>query len=1091
MKIENQMEAVRIWEESLTIPTYQPAAPEKNPMFFEKRQNQGASGRVYPYPMTEGISPEKVDQDYLAVYIENEYIQLIILPELGGRIFVGQDKTNGYDFFYRQHVVKPALIGLFGSWMSGGVEFNWPLHHRPSTFMAVDYLIEEEPDGSKTVWLGEHEAFDRNKGMVGICLHPHSNVVEAKVRLYNRTPLAQTFLWWANVGVRVDEHYQIIFPPDVYCVNDHGKRAMASWPIAKGPYGVYHGYDFGKGTDISWYKNFTPSGSCFVNKSNMDFFAGYDHGKDAGVVYVGNHHISPGKKFFTWGTQDFAKAWEHNLTDEDGPYIELMAGVYTDNQPDFSWIQPHEHKTFSQYWYPVRQMGNVKNANLDVAVNLEVKDGKALIEVCGTRAYQGVSVALLGEFEILFQQVIDLDPARPFRVEVSCAEARPTLMVVDADGAELIEYQPVVLGDTTLPEALTEPPVPTKVETVEELYTIGLHLFQYRHPTREPEKFWLEGLRRDAGDIRCNNAMGLLEFRRGNLPKAEEHFRTAIQRLIRWNLNPYDGEPYYNLGLVLRYQGRLDEAYDAFYRGIWNYAWQTAGYYEIASIDCIRGDYDLALEHLDRSLLTNQANFEARTLKAAILRRMGKGKAARKLLKRNLKEDPLDFWSRFERILLMEERGKDSSARREELVALMRGQAGTYMDVTFNYLHAGLEEEAYELLMIAPDDSPMIGYTRAFVALQLDDPVTAEDWLQQAEACSPDYCFPNQLVEMLLLEKILAAFPESPKAHYYLGNLLYDKKQYTEAIAHWEASQALDHTFGMVWRNLGVAYFNVERDPQKALAQYARAIELDPDNARTFFEYDRVQRRMNRAPRERMVDFQAHAALLDRRDDLYIEHLKLLNLLGEPEQALELALSHRFLPWEGGEGGVSRQYEASRMLIARKLLETGDAEGALAQLETALVYPENLGEGKTNRAQDQRVRYQLGQTLLAMDRTDEAEAAFRALLERECIFGDGFYYQGLALRALGDEAGAKAKFESLLADAEALKAKEVIPDFTRSFSTLFYWPEDAQTEQQVIAHYLIGLARLGLGDEDAARLAFEAVLALDANHFETLMVLMK
>jgi hypothetical protein len=215
-------------ERQVVIPTYPIQAADPNPMFFENRVYQGSNGKVYPNPFTDRVALEKVNATYRAIFLENEYIQLMLLPEIGGRIFAGLDKTNQYDFFYRQHVVKPALVGLLGPWISGGVEFNWPQHHRPSTFMPVHAAIERDTDGGCTVWLSEHDPMLRMKGMVGIRLSPGKAIIEAKVRLYNRTPLAQTFLWWANIAVRVHDRYQAFFPPDVTFVADHAKRAITA-----------------------------------------------------------------------------------------------------------------------------------------------------------------------------------------------------------------------------------------------------------------------------------------------------------------------------------------------------------------------------------------------------------------------------------------------------------------------------------------------------------------------------------------------------------------------------------------------------------------------------------------------------------------------------------------------------------------------------------------------------------------------------------------------------------------------------------------------------------------------------------------------
>jgi hypothetical protein len=213
---------VRVWVEEVVIPTYLPLAPDKNPMFLEKRVYQGSSGKVYPLPFTDRIAETKTDRKWQTVWLENEFVRVMLLPEIGGRIHAIQDKVSGCDIIYRQHVIKPALFGLAGPWISGGIEFNWPQHHRPATFLPVDFHIEEHTDGSKTVWCSDHDPICRMKGMHGVCLHPERSYIELKVRAYNRTPFVQTFLWWANFATRVHEGYQSFFPPDVHYVAEHG-----------------------------------------------------------------------------------------------------------------------------------------------------------------------------------------------------------------------------------------------------------------------------------------------------------------------------------------------------------------------------------------------------------------------------------------------------------------------------------------------------------------------------------------------------------------------------------------------------------------------------------------------------------------------------------------------------------------------------------------------------------------------------------------------------------------------------------------------------------------------------------------------------
>ena len=221
-------------------------------MFLEKRVYQGSSGVVYPHPVIEKIMDEKVDREWNAIFLENQYLKIMILPELGGRIQMAYDKTKQRHFVYYNRVIKPALVGLTGPWISGGIEFNWPQHHRPSTFEPVDHSIEENTDGSITVWCSELERMFRTRGMAGFTMYPDKAYLEIKVKLYNRTSFPQTFLWWANPAVKVNDDYQSVFPPDVHAVFDHGKRDVSAFPIAKG---TYYKVDYSPGTDISRYKN--------------------------------------------------------------------------------------------------------------------------------------------------------------------------------------------------------------------------------------------------------------------------------------------------------------------------------------------------------------------------------------------------------------------------------------------------------------------------------------------------------------------------------------------------------------------------------------------------------------------------------------------------------------------------------------------------------------------------------------------------------------------------------------------------------------------------------------------------------------------
>jgi hypothetical protein len=406
--------------EPLVIPTYPVGTPEKNPVFFEKRVYQGSSGKVYPVPFIDKVYDEKQPVSYQSALLENDFVKLVMLPEIGGRIYTGEDKTNSnYDFFYRNDVIKPALVNLAGPWISGGVEFNWPQHHRPSTFMPADVSIEEEDDGSRTVWMSEHDPLNRMKGMHGIRLRPDSSLIELRGRLYNRTPLTQTFLWWANVAAMVHDQYQSFFPPDVHYVADHGVRGMSSFPVADNP---YYGVDYQNRpgeNDLSFYKNVIVPTSYMVCETKFDFFGGYDFKAQGGFVHVADRHVAPGKKQWTWGDHDFGRAWDRELTDENGPYIELMAGVYTDNQPDFTYLTPYETKTFSQFWWPIQGIGPVQQANQQAALRMTVRTEDRVIELgmCVSEVFEDAKLIILKGDDVILEEKISLCPGESWKNE--------------------------------------------------------------------------------------------------------------------------------------------------------------------------------------------------------------------------------------------------------------------------------------------------------------------------------------------------------------------------------------------------------------------------------------------------------------------------------------------------------------------------------------------------------------------------------------------------------------------------------------------------------------------------------------------------
>jgi tetratricopeptide (TPR) repeat protein len=1087
---------VNIWEEKVIIPTYGIGKPDKNPMFFEKRVYQGSSGKVYPNPVIEKIYDEKEDKGYIGLFLENKYIKIMILPELGGRIQMAYDKIRERHFVYYNQVIKPALVGLTGPWISGGIEFNWPQHHRPSTFEPIDYKIEENADGSKTIWTNELERMFHTKGMTGFTLYPDKAYIEIKAKLFNRSALPQTFLWWANPAVKVNDDYQSVFPPDVNAVFDHGKRDVSTFPIATG---TYYKVDYSPGTDISRYKNIPVPTSYMAINSEYDFVGGYEHDTQGGLLHVANHHVSPGKKQWTWGHSDFGQAWDRNLTDEDGPYIELMTGMFTDNQPDFSWLMPNEEKHFTQYFMPYRELGVIKNASKDILLALNYADGSIELKVYVTGEQRALKIKLTYGDKTLLEDIMDIVPEQVYIKNIKANaidENRLLLTITSPQGKELLKYDPASNKLNNTPEAAKPALLPNEIEHIEQLFLTGQHLEQYRHATYSPVPYYEEALRRDTGDIRSNNALGLWYLRRGQFAKSEPYFRKAVETSIQRNPNPYDSEPYYNLGLTLKFQGKNQEAYQYFYKATWSNAWKDSGYFMVTQLDLLNGDYEFALDHIESAIDRNANNSKAYVLKSAAYRKLGKLDDAIATAEYALKRDAFNLGALFELYLAKQPSG-EGQVHLDTLLKLSRGWYQNFIEYALDYCAASLYTEAYDLLhhaVAGEETNPMVYYYLAYFQQKLGNTDNALTLFKQAATADSYLCFPDRLEDIEVLQTASQSNPLDAKAPYYLGNLWYDKRQYDEAIAAWEASAQLDDTFPTVLRNLAIAYFNKRNEHDKALTYFERAFKLDKADARILMELDQLYKRLNKAPVDRLQLLEDNLDTTLERDDIYLERAAIYNFLGDNEKALSLISQRQFHPWEGGEGKASGQHIYSLVELAREKLNNKEYDAAITLLEQVQVYPHNLGEGKLFGAAENDIFYWLGCAYEGLNDADNAQQYFRKATQglaepSAAIFyndqqPDKIFYQGLAWQKLGEEAKAQTIFNKLVQFGKQHINDEVKIDyFAVSLPNLLIFDDDLNVRNKAHCRYIQGLGYLGLQQLDKAKQAFAEVLELDAEHF--------
>jgi len=1143
---------VKAWREIVTIPTYEIGKAEKNPIFLEKRVYQGSSGVVYPYPVIESIANEPTSHEWKVVYLENEYIKVMVMPELGGRIQMAYDKIKQRHFVYYNHVIKPALVGLTGPWISGGIEFNWPQHHRPSTYLPVDCDIVENEDGSVTVWVNEMERMFHQKGMAGFTLRPGCAYLEIQGRVSNRTPLPQTFLWWANPAVEVNDEYQSVFPPDVNAVFDHGKRAVSSFPIATG---TYYKMDYSAGVDISNYKNIKVPTSYMAVNSKYDFEGGYENDSHGGMLHVASHHFSPGKKQWTWGNGDFGRAWDRNLTDEvpsnlprlgeacsalellpqSGevrrglfrPYIELMAGVYTENQPDFTWLMPYEEKQFVQYFMPYREIGVVKQASKDYIVNLTPSpsptgEGRLVSFKVLATSKQEVRIVLRNkEGEEYYNKLATLSPEEVLEETVDVKDAKLNELQLQV-GRLLWQAEPDDIRP--IPDAAEAALSPEDTKTNDQLYLTGLHLEQYRHATWSALDYYEEALRRDPNDVRCLNQTGLWYLRRGRFDKAEPYLRKAVKIWMKRNPNPYDGEAIFNLALCLKFQNRTDEAYELFWKSTWNKTWADAGYFEAACISVSQGRYDDALDELNRCLVFNGCNHKARALKAAVLRllqaskqkgglQMGSSQELNErltLIKDSLALDRFNYGIRYEQWLLT----KDKDLLKE-LKQLLRESSQNYDELALDYVQAGLYDEAIDIWTMAEAEkatSPLTYYYMGYAKSMQGKPDEAKACFQKAETVKPDYCFPNRLEDILALETAKRLNPDGARAPYYLGCLYYDKRQYDVAVENWERSAKLDPQFPTVWRNLALARFNKQGRQEEAVEYMERAFGLDKKDARILMELDQLYKRMQKPHQFRLDNLQKYPKLIAQRDDLVLEEITLLNQLGRYEEAMTKLDAHQFHPWEGGEGKVPAQYQIARVELAKRSLSpdpsqslspdpspTGEGSGyaqAIRLLQECLEYPHHLGEGKLYGAQENDFYYFLGVAYDRLGQTEKARECWEeatkgpqepvAAMYYNDAKPDKIFYQGMALLRLGRRDEANGRFYRLINyGKQHLFEKQTMDYFAVSLPDLLIWEDTLDVKNRIHCLYMLALGYYGMGDYEKSSRYLAEVEQLDINHYGT------
>jgi tetratricopeptide (TPR) repeat protein len=1062
-------------EDSVTIPTYLVDPPNPMPRFYEGQAHQGVQRRMYPYPMDDNMTHVKEDRTYHIIYVENEYIKIGIMPGLGGRIYEAIDKTNGYKFLYRNDVIKPSLIGMLGFWISGGNAVGFPHHHGANTVAPMDYTIEKKPDGSVTVWMAYTEQFHRTRLFYGFTMYPNSSIVEMTARPANPTPVVNSFLFWANPSVHADTNYQVIFPPSIEYVTQHHKTEMTTWPIADRRYNRFD-YD---GKDISMWKNTGVPSSFFSWDPQEDFFGGYDRGQQAGTAWIGNHHICTGMKYWADGNNAAGRRINDGLTDSSGRYIELMAGAYTDNQPDYSWLQPYESKDFTMTWFPIRNLGGLNQANRNAALFLNAGDyGNVSIRMNTTSLYKNAKVVLTYDGKELLNESITISPALPFEKDVAIEgpvdKEKLVCALYDSSGELLLEYQPEPPLHRPMPEPLSSPQDPEDVKTMEELYLNGLRLDQFHNASISSYPYYEEALKRDPGDYRVNTQLGILYIKRKMFEEAEKHLQTAVDRITMRYTRPKDSEALYYLGIAQRRLQKNKVAYDNFYDATWNAGWSAQSYHQLAELDCENGKYETALDHINRALGANSNDSRAVSLKVVILRKLGRLKEAESLATQGIEKDLLDYQLRNELYLINKELNKDAQANAnlKELDRIMGDRIQSYLEFSSAYSNCGFYAEAIDILSRLEsrgNQYPLLYYYLGYFWMNENDTEKAQHYFAEAKLKSHLYCFPFRDESVEALQAALTFDQDDAMANYYLGNMYYES-QPEKAVEFWEKSRSINNDFYIVKRNLALAAREQQSDLGKAVQLYAEAFASNHEDQRLMYEYDVALERFSVSPAERHQKvYEGNRSVSEKRTSTFLREIELLVFLGEYDEVVDILNTAEFVESEGSQN-LRDIFHNAYILRSLKLYETGNYEEAIGDMQAALDYP--IGRwGSERRAQ---MNYLLGTYYEKAGNIEEAENSYQKAIDEVVEGSEYLYYKGLAYQKTGQYAKSREQFNALLKmNNRSGRGRNAFRSFEGG---------SGSAAMQAQQSYIKGLAFLGLGRKSEAAGLFKNALALDPSH---------
>lgn len=950
---------VRVWESVLTLPTYEEGPPDQNPPFDQFSTTQFS----YPYTLRENLTNRRVNHAWRAVFLENEYLQCSILPDLGGHLYTCIDKIGGQPMFYANPSIKKARVGYRGAWAAFGIEFNFPVSHNWVSMSPVAYDYSRNLDGSASVRVGN---IDRVYGMewtVELVLRPGSTVLEERVTLNNRSDTRHRFYWWNNAAIEVKDDSRIAYP--MRFTASHGFKEVDTWPVDS------------SGADLSVIRNQTKGPvSLFAHGSRETFMGVWRPDTGTGAVHYADYGSLPAKKIWSWGVDADGLDWRNALSDNNSAYVEVQAGLFR-NQETYAFLEPRQTIHFSEYWMPVRGIGGIARANLAGVLNLS-RTGTALtVAFNANQAYPGAVIRILDGSRLVAEEKADLQPQRPWSKKIDPAGAGAySFEARDAGGRLLLQHTENKYDWTPASEIRTGPqpayriPPPAKrteddwVEQGKEEELNGkllVAMVTYENGlTSFPQSFALE---KAAGRL----AVSLLRY-----ADAVRYLESAAARATQ------DPEVAYYLGLAYEELGRNRDAQTMYESAALLPAFREAAHLRLAELLARTGRGNEALALL-RSIPDDLRAVEETV---ALDNAMGRPDEAR-VLSRG--EAPaLSPFLEFEQA--------QQPSQDERLMRFLAADPDRVLDIAAEYMRLGLYRRALEVLSlqypavpadqtepgaVLPQRHPIVARYRAYCREKLNESPNADDAL--AEKMPLAYIFPSGATTLDVLQSALQRDSQDATAHYLLGTLYLSYGQTDPAISSWEKAGRLNPRLPTLHADLGRALLHIRNDPARAREVFQEGMSADPENPEIYIGMDQTLSLLGRSARERVEALQRYPDSAGMPAELVYKLALNRAESGDYDGALAL-FPGRFFPRQEGGTNVRQVWLEVRILQLLDFARAGHCDAfhsSARDLGKGVAGLDFTQDGMDPLIQSARVQYLLGTGESQCGRPGEAAAHFR------------------------------------------------------------------------------------------------------------------